>query len=316
MVEQINLTGRLLKLMQEEYDFQIIANLLAGKGEAKVKLEKLKDFLSKNDLSFRSLEITKPTPISQIPQDGRIKIKKGVICLGGDGTVSETVGYVLNNKIEVPIALIPTGTANIIASTLRLIISLDNFNFLLENKIKTIDIGVAEFKNEKDYFILGLGLGFEEKFLKITKEKLKSKLGIFSYILSALSELLSLKKIPLKIENCKSKINLNVCLLTVLNLQPAILKAFPLFKDSRIIGDDGRFNLYYIEYKNYFQAFLGTLLFHFLGRFNFGLVKTLKGNDFLVKSPISVGTQIDGELRSTLPVKISLHSQSCRFLIP
>ncbi|MGB9637430.1 MAG: diacylglycerol/lipid kinase family protein, partial [Microgenomates group bacterium] len=185
----------------EEYDFQIIANLLAGKGEAKDKLEKLKNYLESQQQKYRVMVIETPTPISKIPEDGRIKIKKGVVCIGGDGTLSETVGYVLNNKIDVPIALIPTGTANIAAATLGLELEKNDFKFLLEGKVKEIDIGVAEYQNEKDYFVLGLGLGFEENFLRLTKERLKAKMGIFSYIFAAISELLSLKRIPLMIGN-------------------------------------------------------------------------------------------------------------------
>lgn len=298
----------------EEYDFQIIANLMAGKGSAGKILADLKNFLQEHNLTFNSLEISRPLPISQIPQDGKIKIRKGVICIGGDGTVSETVGYVLNNKISVPIALIPTGTANIIASTLKLATAKDNFDFLLESKIRAIDIGVAEFENEKDYFLLGLGLGFEEKFLKITKEKLKSKFGILSYIFSAAGELMKLSKIPLVVQKeTGSPIMTHVCLLTVLNLQPSVLKILPLFKDDRIIGNDGSFNLYYVEYKNYLHALFGTLFFHLLGRFNFGLVKTISAEEFFLDSSVRVGTQIDGELRSILPVKIYFNPQPCMF---
>lgn len=320
----------------KQYDFQIIANLMAGKGEAKKQLEKLKDFLEKNKISFNSLEITSPTPISQIPKDGGTKIKRGVICLGGDGTVSETLGYVLNNKLTVPIALIPTGTANIIAGTLGLNCK-DNFDFLLGNNIRQISVGVVEYQNEKDYcesnklvycesnklvyFLLGLGLGFEENFLRLTKEKFKSILGIFSYILAALSELLSLKKIPVIVQANEFQAKINVCLLTVLNLQPKILKHLPLFKDERIKTDDSVFNIYYVEYngsifgKNYLQALMGTLFFHLFGSKNFGLVKQIPGNDFTIDSPIRVGTQIDGELRGTLPVKIFLNDQKASFLV-
>jgi len=305
-----------------EYDFQIIANLLAGKGSAKQILEDLKNFLGQNGQTFRVLTVEQPTPISKLPADGKIKIKKGVICLGGDGTVSETVGYVLNHKMGVPIALIPTGTANIIAATLGLE-KKDGFNFLLENHLKTVDVGVAEYENEKDYFLLGLGLGFEEKFLKLTKEKFKShigifssKLGVFSYIFAALSELLSLKQIPLTIKIDNRQIKTNVCLLTILNLQPLILKFFPHFRHQEIDCQDNLFNIYCVEHKNYFQALLGTLVFHLFGKKDFGLVKSLRGKEFVLESPGICGTQLDGELRSCLPVKVSFHRQPMRFFVP
>ncbi len=302
-------------MIQEEYDFQIIANLMAGRGEARKELERLKIFLESNGQTYRVTAIETPTLISKIPEDGRTKIKKGVICIGGDGTVSETVGYILNNKIEVPLAILPTGTANIIVATLGLELKKNNFDFLLRSGTKEIDIGVAEYQNEKNYFILGLGLGFEENFLRLTKEKFKSKIGIFSYIFAATSELLSLKKIPLTIANQEIQIKTNVCLLTVLNLQPVILARFPLFKYKEIKGNDEILNIYYVEHKSYFQAFLGTLFFHILGRINFGLVKEISGKEFSLESPALVGTQIDGELRGNLPVKISILPSSLDILV-
>jgi len=295
----------------EEFDFQIIANLLAGDGETEEKLLKLKGFLSSRNQTYRVYVVDKPTQISKIPAGGEIKIKKAVVCLGGDGTISETVGYVLNHEIDSPIAVIPTGTANIVANTLG-IENEKNFAFLLNKKEITVDIGVAEYAQEKTFFILGLGLGFEENFLKLSKEKFKAAIGIFSYIFAALSELFSLKKIPIEIICDQKNIKTNVCLLTALNLKPRILTVFPLFKDDSIKGHDQLINIFYVEYRNFFQAFFDTLFFHILGS-NFSFVKKLTGNEFLFKSPIAVGTQVDGELRSSLPVKISFHYQKARF---
>lgn len=297
----------------EEFDFQIIANLLAGNGQSKERLLELEKFLRSHNQTYRVCIVDKPTPISKIPSDGDIEIKKGVICLGGDGTISETVGYVLNHGIEAPIAIIPTGTANIIASTLEIKNEKD-FDFLLDKKEITVDIGVADYAKEKDFFILGLGLGFEENFLKISKEKFKAKIGIFSYIFAALGELFSLKKIPIEI-NCDQKIiKTNICLLTALNLKPKILTIFPLFKDHSINGHDQQVNIFYVEYRHFLQAFWDTLFFHLFGS-NFSFVKKLVGKEFIFKSPIIVGTQVDGELRGSLPVKLSFFEKPCRFLI-
>ena len=297
----------------EEFDFQIIANLLAGNGQSKERLLKLQKFLSNHNQTFRVCVVDKPTPISKIPSDGEVEIKKGVICLGGDGTISETVGYVLNHRIDAPIAVIPTGTANIIANTLE-IKNEKNLAFLLNKKEIIVDIGVADYANEKDFFILGFGLGFEENFLKLSKEKFKAKIGIFSYIFTALEELFSLKKIPIEINYDQKEVKTDICLLTALNLKPKILTVFPLFKDHSINGHDQLINVFYVEYRNFFQAFFDTLFFHLFGS-NFSFVKKLTGKEFLLKSPIIVGTQIDGELRGSLPVKLSFFTNPCRFLV-
>ncbi len=300
---------------KEEYDFQIIANLMAGNGSAGKILEDLKVFLENHNQSFRVLTIDEPAPISKLPGNGGVKIKKAVICLGGDGTISETVGYVLNRKLSIPIALIPAGTANIIAETLS-IPRVSDFSFLLESKIKKVDVGVIEYESDRNYFLLGVGLGFEESFLKLTKEKFKKKMGVFSYIFAALSELLALKKIPVVIETGEERQEIEICLLTVLNLKPKLLKLFPLFGNQEIKGDDGQLNIYYVEYHYFFQAFLGTLVFHVLGGRGLGLVGSSTAKEFRLLSSQVCGTQVDGELRSCLPARINFHQEQAHFLVP
>lgn len=298
----------------ETYDFQIIANLMAGKGESKIVLESLKSFLAKNNKSFKILAIDKPTPISKLPNNG-FRIREAIICIGGDGTVSETIGFILKQKLDLPLAIIPTGTANFIAGAFGIEKNSQNFSYLLKKRTKRVDIGLADYEIDKYFFMLGLGIGFEEKFLKITKEKFKSKMGIFSYILVALSELLSLKRIPIVIKLKNRELKINISTLIVLKTPPKILKIFPLFKDKSRSESSGLLNLKYVVYKNYFQAFFGTLALHILGEKNFGLVKSIKEENFLLESPTLVGTQIDGELRGNLPVKISLLPEAFEFWI-
>lgn len=298
--------------MKEEVDFLIIANFMAGGGEARTILSDLKTFLANHDLTYDLLVVDKPARISLLPKNGCV-IKKGVICLGGDGTVSETIGYVLNHQLDLPVALIPTGTANIIAGTLGLIRKEKKFDFLLGKNFKKVDIGVAEYNEEKDYFVLGLGLGFEEKFLKLTKEKFKKNIGVFSYIFAALMKLFSLPKIPVVIYCSERQIKATVCLMTVLNVRPKVLNLFPLFEGGEIKLDDGLFNLYYVEHQGFLKSVLGILFFHVFGKLNFGLVKSFAGREFTLESSGICGTQLDGELRSCLPVKVYFHKEPCRF---
>lgn len=295
-------------------DFQIIANLMAGKGDAKKILTDLKLFLKNHDQTYDVLAIEKPTPISLLPGHN-LKIAKGVICVGGDGTISESVGYMINKKLDLPLAVIPTGTANIIASSFGLSGSVLDFNFLLNNNYKDVNVGAAEYGDKKDFFLLGFGLGFEEKFLKMTKEKLKSRLGAFSYILSAFAELISMEKIYLKITSESQQITTNVCTLMILNMPPKLLKFFPLFKEKRFTGDDGYLDLFYVEYKNYFQSIFGTLSLHLFGRFRLGTVKAFSAEEFYLESSQEVSTQLDGELKGKLPVKLSLLPKTFKFFV-
>lgn len=294
-------------------DFQIIANLMSGSGWTKEVLEDLKTFLDNHHKTYNLLVIEKPTIISLLPQNG-YSVKEAVICIGGDGTVAESIGYILNKNLSLPLAIIPTGTANFIADSFGIIKDDLDFSFLLKKRIKKVDVGVANYSNkEMFYFMLGVGLGFEEKFLKITKEKAKAWFGVISYIFAALSELLSLKKIPIVIESDGRQIEENICALMILNTPPKILKFFPLFKNPAISESNGILYMQYVLYKNYLQAVLGVLSMHILGNFKFWGVKSLQGTKFLLKSSLPVGAQIDGELRGNLPLEISVLPSSFDF---
>lgn len=297
-------------------DYLIIANLMSGKGESEKKLQEVKRMVSNHEESYKTIEIREPKRISKIIL-ADTRINKNVICIGGDGTVSETVGLMINNKIDVPLRILPTGTANIIAGTLGIegkILEVFRGSGGSEgiNNIRTFDIGVAQYRDEKEYFLLGIGLGFEEKFIELAKKGLKTRFGSLSYILTALSELFAISPFQVKLEVDNKIIKINVALLVAFNLQPKILKAFPLFPFREIKGDDGLLNVFYVEYRNRLQAILGTLLFHIFGNISFGLVKKIKTSEISIESPIPCRTQIDGEIRGELPVRLSLSTIKLR----
>lgn len=298
----------------EIYDYQIIANLLSGKGLSKIKLEELEKFLDKKGLSYRTLSIAKQTPISLIPTDGEVEIKKGVICLGGDGTVSETIEYLIRRKIKVPISIIPTGTANFIASAIGVCTRI-SYDKLLEGEVKKFDLGVCQAKDKTHYFLIGIGLGFEQKFLELAKEKSKKLFGIISYCLAAFWELFKLKPLPYQLVLENQKINFQTSILSVLNFRPVISRFLPLFKEKDINQDDGFLDIFYIEHKNYLTSFLGIVFFHLLGRYNFGLVKRIKTKKVAIYSEIEQKTQIDGEIKGKFPLKISIISEGVKFLV-
>jgi diacylglycerol kinase (ATP) len=295
-------------------DYLIVANLMSGKGEAERRMQEVKMTVNSHDESCEIIEIREPKRISKIVLKD-LHINSGVVCIGGDGTVSETVGLMINNEIDVPLKIIPTGTANIIGNTLGVGGDSGNKGDKEEITQKIIDVGLAEYGKEKEYFLLGIGLGFEEKFIELAKKGLKTKLGPLSYIFTALRELLTIKPITIKLVVDNKTIDANVALLVAFNLQPKILKAFPLFPYKEIKSDDGLLNVFCVEYRNKFQAILGTLVFHILGRINFGLVKQIVTNNVSITSPLPCRTQIDGEIRGELPVKLNIKSISLKVKI-
>lgn len=299
----------------EIYDYQIITNLLSGRGFSKDRLLETIAYLKAKGLTFTELSVSRPTPISLLPQNNKVKITRGVIVIGGDGTVSETIGFMAKKDLSLPLYLIPTGTANYLARSLG--ISAHRSIETLGNVLPVeYDLGIYETKDDKGYFLIGIGLGYEQRFIALTKDHYKKFFRSFGYFLSAFRELFNLKpeKYQLLFDQQKN-VEVFSPLLLILNLRPKNSFFFPLFPEKEIISTDGVLDLVYLEHKNYFKSLLGILSFHLLGRVNFGLVKRVQISEIEIRSSAPVLAQIDGEEKGSLPLKICLLPNKIKFLV-
>ncbi len=93
---------------------------------------------------------------------------------GGDGTIRKTVLRLLDKKLKFkrPIAILPLGTANNIATSLG--ISADHNHYISswkENKLKKLDVGYVSLGNDGLYFIESFGFGVFPALMKTMDKK-------------------------------------------------------------------------------------------------------------------------------------------------
>ena len=110
-----------------------------------------------------------------------------VIAAGGDGTV-RTVAEVLRGT-GTPIALLPSGTGNLLARNLSL--TLDDVGHALDTAFdgddRPIDVGIAELrdgsgKTRRHAFLVMAGLGIDAQMIAATDDDLKAKAGWLAYV--------------------------------------------------------------------------------------------------------------------------------------
>jgi diacylglycerol kinase family enzyme len=110
-----------------------------------------------------------------------------VIAAGGDGTV-RAVAEALNGP-DVPLALLPSGTGNLLARNLHL--TLDDMDHSLKSafsgKDRAIDLARIRIRHEDDtvsehVYVVMAGLGIDAKMLAATDEDLKKKVGWLAYV--------------------------------------------------------------------------------------------------------------------------------------
>lgn len=109
-----------------------------------------------------------------------------VAAYGGDGTVNEVASGLFGS--EVPLAILPGGTANVLARELSIPLRLMDAARLacgVESKIDRIDLG----KMGEQIFLLRVGIGFEAAMVEQTDRTLKENFGVLAYMWSALNNL-------------------------------------------------------------------------------------------------------------------------------
>src|SRR5436190_17673928 len=102
-----------------------------------------------------------------------------VLVAGGDGTVSKVARRLVAMDSEVPLAVLPLGTANNFARSLGFCLSpkelIEQVN---DGKCDTFDVGLARGPWGKRYFFEGAGAGLFAEYLKVPRkdgEKAKAK---------------------------------------------------------------------------------------------------------------------------------------------
>ncbi len=175
----------------------IIINPASGKIEPILPV--INQVLQEAKLDWEVFVTKKPKDAASFAKEA---LKNGVDAVGvygGDGTVMEVVGGMMGSNT--PLAILPGGTANVLATELKIPKDLKAACELIvdpsSHQLRMID--AATFHQR--HFILRLGMGFEADMVKGADRSIKNRFGRLAYVLSSAA---ALKKIE------EVKYNLNI----------------------------------------------------------------------------------------------------------
>lgn len=158
----------------------VFGNPASGGGRGlQLKNEVIKS-LTTRDISFQDLSADNPAAAIQNLQSVFDRGLKGLIVVGGDGTVNMAVQYLA--KSEIPLAVIPAGTGNDFARTLGLNLKrpVSNLETYLSERPIWIDLGMVGGR----YFTQILSTGFDSlvneraNSIQIIKGRMKYNISI------------------------------------------------------------------------------------------------------------------------------------------
>ena len=120
-----------------------------------------------------------------------------VVCAGGDGTLNETISGVLDSGADCPVGYIPCGSTNDFAATLKLSTDIMTAAMeIMEGKPVSYDVG----RWNDRYFAYIASFGAFTRVSYATPQNLKNALGHLAYVLSGITELPQIRKIPMRLE--------------------------------------------------------------------------------------------------------------------
>jgi diacylglycerol kinase (ATP) len=145
---------------------QVVHNPTAGDAE-----HNKKELLAK--LEPNSKEISYTSTDDDGWEDFSLDKEDVIVLCGGDGTVRKLINVLLKRKKKqrkIPIYLVPSGTANNIATTLNLQMPRDfKFQENLKN-YQLFDYGKISGLSDYDFFVEGIGFGFFPELIRRMKE--------------------------------------------------------------------------------------------------------------------------------------------------
>lgn len=209
-----------------------------------------------------------------------------VLVVGGDGTVSEVVNFLLHEKKKIPMHVLAQGSANVLGWSLGIPLVLDVKHAVqkaLRSKGKTVD---AFLVNRKNYGLIAVGRGYDAFLMRETARPLKRRWGPFAYLLMALKTVLFYRSQPYKITVDRRRIFVSAKLVMVVNVLPV-----PRFL---VKENDGLLNVFVVTSGHRLRMWTGK--------------------NIVVKAHHEMSYQLDGELASAKTLQVEVIPSALKLL--
>lgn len=225
-----------------------------------------------------------------------------IIAAGGDGTINEVINGMLasdrNGQGRIPLAIIPLGTANVLAKEMGIPENIEGAVKLgLKGSPRKISVG----KINGHYFMLMAGIGFDGETVFGVKSSLKKISGKFAYVISGIQTLIRFDLPLIKIKTSGGELKGHTAVVSNVRCYGGHQYVTPEASITEPVLDICIFKG---------KSRLGFLRFviDVLREKHLELqeVEYGKFEEFDVTSDRTVHVQIDGDYFGTLPVKIEV----------
>ncbi|MBE9177189.1 lipid kinase [Oculatella sp. LEGE 06141] len=283
----------------------LIANRNAKQGDA--SLSEAIASLRQSGIELIDAPSTKPESLPDLIRQYHNRVDL-VIIGGGDGTLNAAAAGLVDTHL--PLAILPMGTANDLARTLTIPDDLSQAcQVITTGQLHPIDLGWVNGKYFFNVASFGLSADITQR---LTKQK-KQRWGMAAYAITALPALWQAQPFSAEIRYAQQTV-------TVKTLQIAIgngrYYGGGMQVSAEAMIDDHQLDLYSLEIQQGWQL-LSLLPDMLRGRhIELPNVRSLRGQEFEVKTDRPYPINTDGELTTQTPAVFRLVPDAIRVLVP
>ncbi len=193
---------------------QLVYNPMSGSRTFKTRLDTLIEIVEKKGYELRIWRTRSAEDFTTFFDEGNFEGCAAILIAGGDGTVNRAVNAIMNNKINVPIGVIPAGTANDFAQHLGIPANFkDAFDVIAQMKTRKLDIGVVN----GQYFVNVCGGGLLTSIAHTIEPEFKNTLGKLAYYIKGVQQIPKFKSQKVRITTAEQIYEEEFYLFIVLN---------------------------------------------------------------------------------------------------
>ncbi len=265
-------------------------NKQSGRGRIAARVEEIRAVFAEHDYDLEPL----PVDFNKNPFDGRERLDLMVVA-GGDGTVNFTVNAMRAKGLDIPLGIIPAGTANDFAGALGMSHDpIEAARQIATGEEMRVDCGCANGLHFINIFSFGLFTTTSQR----TPDERKHRLGKLAYLLEGAKELRTMHAVPLQVDADGERFEFDALMTLIFNGETA--GGFRLARQSSV--RDGLFDVLLLEKKNFFRSIFAMLRYLLGGHPK--LVRHLRARCIDLVSTVDEPTDVDGQPGVAFPLHI------------
>lgn len=192
----------------------LIYNPMAGGRIFPSKLDFVLEMFQETKRELRIHRSVSPEDIEELFLKRSFDHCESILVAGGDGTVNMVINAMIHNEVNVPLGIIPAGTANDFATHLKMPVNISEAIENISNGVaEPIDVGIVNGR----YFINVCSGGLLSNISQSIDIEVKNALGRMAYYLKGVQQLPNFRPIPFRITTEENIYEEELFLFLVLN---------------------------------------------------------------------------------------------------